>query len=417
MTGLSRFSYLRVIARSSTRAMRTSGRRALRGKELGARYVMEGNLRQAGGRLRLAVQLVDAGSGAHLWAESYERAFQPRKRCFELQDELVPRIVSTVADAHGVLPHSMSEGLRGRSPEELSPYEAVLRSFGYGYRVTPEEHARRACQPGTGGPAGARAIPTPGPCSRSSTGRSIRRDSTSGRTLSGAPSVPRSEPPTPRLPTPARTTLLRGLLLPKGVPGFSRRGGASHRAQPLERAHAGGLGQPDGLRGRLGARLRSRRASNATESSSSRLVLDGACHERLPQGRLPRRGPLGLKVNLPEFTGTHEVHGRRLRAARGARSGAGRPCASCSGSSRTTPTSPREKLEKFVSPDLVEHVMDGLRKAGLAIPDDPTKPGRRHAAPDRPPATARARRGFLGRGAAVQVRRRRRHPSRLSRRG
>ena len=47
------------------------------GKELGARYVMEGSLRQAGTKLRLAVQLVDAVSGAHLWAENYERVFQP----------------------------------------------------------------------------------------------------------------------------------------------------------------------------------------------------------------------------------------------------------------------------------------------------------------------------------------------------
>ena len=38
---------------------------------------MDGNLRQAGGRLRLAVQLVDAVSGAHLWAENYERPFSP----------------------------------------------------------------------------------------------------------------------------------------------------------------------------------------------------------------------------------------------------------------------------------------------------------------------------------------------------
>jgi hypothetical protein len=50
---------------------------------------------------------------------------------FELRDELVPRIVSTVADMHGVLPRSMSEAVRSRNPGELSPYEAVLRSFGY----------------------------------------------------------------------------------------------------------------------------------------------------------------------------------------------------------------------------------------------------------------------------------------------
>jgi adenylate cyclase len=58
---------------------------------------------------------------------------------FELQDELVPRVVSTVADNSGVLPRSMSDALRSRSPEQLSPYEAVLRSFGYSSRVTAEE--------------------------------------------------------------------------------------------------------------------------------------------------------------------------------------------------------------------------------------------------------------------------------------
>src|SRR5207237_7359698 len=76
--------------------------------------------------------------GAHLWAENYERTFSP-EAVFDLQDELVPRIVSTVADVHGVLPRSMSEAVRNRSPEQLSPYEAVLRSFGYFERVTAEE--------------------------------------------------------------------------------------------------------------------------------------------------------------------------------------------------------------------------------------------------------------------------------------
>ena len=141
VTGLSRFSYLRVIACGST--SRYAGQAAdLRtvGKELGARYVMEGSLRQAGPRLRFAVQLVDAVSGAHLWAENYERTFSP-ETVFELQDELVPRIVSTVADMHGVLPRSMSEAVRSRNPGELSPYEAVLRSFGYFERLTGEDLA------------------------------------------------------------------------------------------------------------------------------------------------------------------------------------------------------------------------------------------------------------------------------------
>jgi TolB-like protein/Tfp pilus assembly protein PilF len=141
LTGLSRFSYLRVIGRSSTTqlANRAVDVRSA-GKELGARYVMEGSIRQAGTKLRLAVQLVDATTGAHLWAENFERTFSP-EAVFELQDDLVPRIVSTVADSNGVLPRSMSEAVRSRDPEQLTPYEAVLRSFGYGQRVTPDELA------------------------------------------------------------------------------------------------------------------------------------------------------------------------------------------------------------------------------------------------------------------------------------
>jgi hypothetical protein len=97
---------------------------------------MEGNRRQTGTKLRLAVQLVDTTTGAHLWAENYERTFSPES-IFELQDDLVPRIVSTIADSHGVLPRSMCEAVKSRTPEELSPYEAVLRSFNYTQNVTP----------------------------------------------------------------------------------------------------------------------------------------------------------------------------------------------------------------------------------------------------------------------------------------
>ena len=96
-------------------------------------------------RLRVAVQLVDAASGAHLWAETYDRAFVPGE-IFSLQDDLVPRIVSTVADMHGVLPRSMSEVVRQKAADQMSPYEALLRSFGYNERFTPEDLAEvRAC--------------------------------------------------------------------------------------------------------------------------------------------------------------------------------------------------------------------------------------------------------------------------------
>ena len=148
VTGLCRFSYLRVIARSST-ARYAGGAADVRtvGREVGARCAIEGSLRRAGSRLRLAMQLVDTVSGAHLWAESYERGFDAEV-AFELQDELASRIVSTVADLHGILPRSLSELVRSRSPDELTPYEAVLRNCSYLERPSPEElvSARQALE-------------------------------------------------------------------------------------------------------------------------------------------------------------------------------------------------------------------------------------------------------------------------------
>jgi TolB-like protein/Tfp pilus assembly protein PilF len=141
VTGLSRFSYLRVIARGSTvKHSSESGDIRAIGKELGARYLMEGSFRQAGSTARLAVQLVDAITGAHLWAETFDRAFRPEE-IFALQDELVPRIVSTVADQHGILPRSISAAIREKGDAQLSPYEAVFRVFGLHERMTQQEHA------------------------------------------------------------------------------------------------------------------------------------------------------------------------------------------------------------------------------------------------------------------------------------
>ena len=141
VTAMSRFSYLRVMARGATMryASLAADTRAV-SRELGARYVIEGSVRQAGTRVRIAVQLVDGQSGTNLWAETYDRPFHP-DAAFDLQDELVPQIVATVADMHGVLPRSMSAVLRTRDSALLTPYEAVLRSFAYSERITADELA------------------------------------------------------------------------------------------------------------------------------------------------------------------------------------------------------------------------------------------------------------------------------------
>ena len=140
VTGLSRFSYLKVISRSLTSRYGAETDVRSAGRELGARYVMEGSLRRAGTKLRIAAQLVDAASGADLWAEIYDYSFQP-DAVFEILDDVVPKIVCTVADPQGILPHSMTELLRNRDPEQMSPYEAVLRSFAHFQRINAVEHA------------------------------------------------------------------------------------------------------------------------------------------------------------------------------------------------------------------------------------------------------------------------------------
>ncbi|HEY2822850.1 MAG TPA: serine/threonine-protein kinase [Candidatus Acidoferrum sp.] len=140
VTGLSRFSYLKVIAGNSrVRSSEEAGDARTAGRHLGAQYVLDGSLRLAGSRLRIAVHLVECETGTHLWAETYDREFRAEE-IFELQDQLVPRVVSTIADTYGVLPRTMGENLRTADPEKLTPYEAVLRSFAHFPRLSPEEH-------------------------------------------------------------------------------------------------------------------------------------------------------------------------------------------------------------------------------------------------------------------------------------
>src|SRR5262249_8283779 len=95
--GLSRFPYLRVVAYNSamTYKSRSTDIRAV-GRELGARYVVEGSIRKGGRALRINAQLVDAASGVQLWAETYNRELGAGGP-FETLDDLTDRIVATVA--------------------------------------------------------------------------------------------------------------------------------------------------------------------------------------------------------------------------------------------------------------------------------------------------------------------------------
>src|SRR5262245_30386941 len=95
ITELSRFSELFVIARNSSfqyKGKAVDVRQV--GRELGLHYVLEGSIRRGGNRIRIAAQLIDAATGAHRWAERYDRKLQDT---FVVQDEVVRTIVAILA--------------------------------------------------------------------------------------------------------------------------------------------------------------------------------------------------------------------------------------------------------------------------------------------------------------------------------
>src|SRR5258708_4452782 len=95
ITELSRFSELLVIARNSSfqyKGKAVDIRQV--GRELGARYVLEGSVRRSGDRVRITAQLIDAETGAHRWAERYDREVRD---VFAVQDEVARAIVATLA--------------------------------------------------------------------------------------------------------------------------------------------------------------------------------------------------------------------------------------------------------------------------------------------------------------------------------
>jgi TolB-like protein/class 3 adenylate cyclase len=94
ITALSRFKPLFVIARNSSFTYKGKAVDIKQvGRELGVRYVLEGSVRKAGGRVRIAGQLIDAATGAHLWADRFEGALDD---IFDLQDKVTQQVVGAV---------------------------------------------------------------------------------------------------------------------------------------------------------------------------------------------------------------------------------------------------------------------------------------------------------------------------------
>ena len=124
ITGLSRIKWLFVIARNSsfTYKGRPVDVRQV-GRELGVRYVLEGGVRKSGARLRITAQLVEAETGAHLWASKFDGSLAD---VFDLQDEITDRVVGIVEPS---VRKSEVERSRRKRPGNLSAYDLYLRAL------------------------------------------------------------------------------------------------------------------------------------------------------------------------------------------------------------------------------------------------------------------------------------------------
>jgi len=133
ITGLSRFKWLFVIARNSTFSYkgRTVDVNQV-GRELGVRYVLEGSVRKAAERLRITVQLIEAETRMHIWADRYDRAIDD---IFALQDDIT---ISTVAAIAPSLRQAEIERARRKRPENLDAYDLVLQAMPLADTLMPE---------------------------------------------------------------------------------------------------------------------------------------------------------------------------------------------------------------------------------------------------------------------------------------
>jgi adenylate cyclase len=124
ITGLSRIKWLTVISRNSSFIYKNKPV-AVRevADKLGVRYVLEGGVRKSGNRVRITAQLVDAQTGAHLWAEQYDRLLED---VFALQDELTMSVVGAIEPS---LRKAEIDRVKRQRPSNLNAYDLVLRSL------------------------------------------------------------------------------------------------------------------------------------------------------------------------------------------------------------------------------------------------------------------------------------------------
>ncbi len=137
ITALSLWRSFPVIARNSTFAYKGTAPDVRKvGEELGARYVVEGSVRRAGKRVRVTAQLINAETGHHIWAESYDRELED---IFALQDEIARQIATIIEPA---IERSEHRRIATKPPSDLAAWEFCVRGFAHIYELTREANEK-----------------------------------------------------------------------------------------------------------------------------------------------------------------------------------------------------------------------------------------------------------------------------------
>jgi TolB-like protein/class 3 adenylate cyclase/tetratricopeptide (TPR) repeat protein len=133
ITALSRIRWLFVIARNSTFTYKGQAVDIKRvGRELGVRYVLEGSVRKAGGRVRITAQLIDATNGAHLWADRFDGSLGD---VFELQDKVAISVAGVIEPA---LQAAEIRRSARRPTTDLTAYDFYLQALATFFPITKE---------------------------------------------------------------------------------------------------------------------------------------------------------------------------------------------------------------------------------------------------------------------------------------
>lgn len=135
VSALSYWRWFPVIARNSTLAYKNKAADVMEiGQKLGAKYLLEGSVRKAGGRIRISAQLIDASTGHQLWSQRYDRNLTD---IFEVQDEITESIVASLEPE---LQRAEQQRAMRKPPQNLGAWDYLQHALAHQWKFTPHDY-------------------------------------------------------------------------------------------------------------------------------------------------------------------------------------------------------------------------------------------------------------------------------------